>query len=190
MESSMPSIAVATLGLLLLIVSGCESGQAARNMARISLGTTVSYEQEVDAKIAAENQYYQQSVVNLEKSTKKQAGLSEQVDIDSLALSYQAQFADKANPVTESDLRSFGEAIINQVQLGRNSFAVQLAQYKDQTFFALGQLNYQKDALKKVRKGLEELQAELSQTEMAKVWYDFIKETKAKYDESKKDEKK
>jgi hypothetical protein len=79
----MSRISVAIFGLLLLIVSGCESGQAARNMARISLGTTVSYEQEVDAKIAAENQYYQQSVANLEKSTKKQAGLSEQVEIDS-----------------------------------------------------------------------------------------------------------
>jgi hypothetical protein len=105
-------------------------------------------------------------------------------------LSYQAQFADKANSVAENDLRSFGEAVINQIQLDRSNFVVQLVEYKNETFLALSQLTYQKDALKKVRKGLEELQAEPSQTDMAKIWYEVIKDTKAKYDEDKKNNKK
>lgn len=174
----------AVLTVLSLLVSACSSSNTARQMARVTLAQTVSYEKQVDAKIAAERQYYEKSLSKLQKTAEDEPGLSESVDLDSLGLLYQARFTDKhrAELVTDNDLRTFAEATINTVLARRTGFARQLASYKEQSFLSLGELTYQQDSLKQVKKGLEALQAEPSDTDRLKKWYDFIKETKDKYD--------
>jgi hypothetical protein len=100
-----------------------------------------------------------------------------------MAIAWQGKFADKNRPATEQELRAFAQEAIAGTVGVRRALDQQSAAFKEQNFLNLSELSIDKDNLKKVKKGLEQMQAEPQDAAQIAAWFNFLKETKTKYDE-------
>jgi len=169
-------------GLWLLIahiLSACSTGKEAQVLARATLSQTLSYEDQVNVKIKAEDSYYQKSLNAINKSIKRS-----QIENNSNILVRAAQTMQKAASTSQKDLdpidlTRYIDNLLQDLSSNRKIYLSTVKEYNDDLQNSLIQLDKKKSSLKAITSGLEILQADPSETEQLKIWFKFAKDVKA-----------
>lgn len=164
--------------ILVLAISGCATSDEARQVARITLAQLISYEQEVENKIAAEKKYYEERVTQAQKSTTKEEHLNETALTERMAAEEQSRLVKQSTDMQAFDTYTFTDSVLTAISTQRNQSRMILSQIKEQWLESLGNLQPRKTALRNVRRGLEDLQMEgVFDSSRAGEWFKFIQNT-------------
>jgi len=167
----------------IMILSGCATGKEAREVARGTLAEIIKYEELVEKKIGAEQAYYKGSVSVLEESL-KEGQITEAYGIVTRAVQdFQGEVSllPQDKDYQSNDLRNAIERVLKSLQQSADLHANRLSEYNEDLLKSLEALELHKQSLAKVRKGLEKLQAERSEIERAKEFYEFAEKTKKEF---------
>jgi hypothetical protein len=176
-------VTIALVGIAGAVAGGCaDGGEAARQMARVNLAQTVGYEKQIEEKIAAEQSYYEKALKSISQRARESGEDEPSLALNTLATKYQTKFSDKNAPATEADLREFADQAIAAVAEVRSALDQQQEAFKEQSYLNVNALSLDKENLKKVKKALEQLQAEPTDSSRIANWVAFIRETKKELD--------
>lgn len=174
---------VSKVGLIatLVAISGCGSGAASRAVAQLMLAETVTYEQQVDARMEAERRFYREGTEVLEQGRQRRQVVADRVLETQAVLELDAALGKADAPLTREELASWATNLDGRLQRIRSESQRLLAG-------GIEALELRRDDLAKVRKALVRLQAEPSQWERLQELVEFGQETKKQLDElSKRD---
>lgn len=155
-------------------------------MARLALGQTIDYEQQMDAKIAAEKGSYQANLDLADQQLERVVPISEENNIAEISQRYATQWMRQGGDIFPSDLGTFAEEALEDTLKRRQEDAQARLEYQRQAFDALSRLEVKRAALKKAKEELEKLQRDLTPREELKFGYDYVKKVKDEYEKQKK----
>jgi hypothetical protein len=158
--------------LAMLATCSCAGRVESRNAARATLGETVRYEQEVDAKISTEKQFYKDEEDLLSDTASKSYEIAEQNIVNADQTSLSSLIIKDKGQMQPPELISFGTGLISAVR------ANEIASRQYETHLqgldkSLASLDLQKAELAGVRHDLEQLQAGPSTKQQLQSWIDF-----------------
>ncbi len=153
---------------------GCAGQKESQAAARATLGETVRYEQEVDAKIAAENAFYEQENELLTEAANHISQTSE-LNIENSAMAELVAKIEAENGNGQApEISQFARNLVTAIRAKE----IEAAQYSRQVASAsssLQSLDMQKAGLTAVRNDLEQLQAGPSTKQQLQSWIEFGK---------------
>jgi hypothetical protein len=162
-------------------VTRADDGKPSQLVARNALGQVVTYEQQVEAKITSAQTFYNTTRADLLEDIRSASGRRQRTLIKRAA-STAADGAVRSTGTTAEDFRSFGEEIARSVTERRDQEEQRLRVIRNDYLKSLESLDLDKASLQAVRKGLEQLQADLSTIERMKRMLDAAAKIKAGYD--------
>lgn len=168
---------------LMLVVAGhltaCSSGKEARLLALATLSQTLDYEQAIDAKIAAEKNYYRHSVNSIILSMGRSREVAKLVGIERWAQAVQRAISQNRHDLEPADLTDYVDQLLQSTRSDRLAYLEVRKQYDNELQQALLQLQRHKIALAQIIRGLEQLQAEAPDAEQFRLWYQFAADVEA-----------
>ena len=175
----------ATCAVLAFQLCGCQSGREAQNVARIALSETITYGDEVDKKIKAEEAYYKSRVEHLKKDAQDSEVVEESNIVARHSANLEASLTDSnsGHRLTDAELRDFIDKCYESTMAARTNTDAILAA-NDSLFKSLTALDSQKDALESVRQGLEQMQAGHTSVEKVKELIVFGKSAAEAFEKS------
>jgi hypothetical protein len=173
------AVSASTL-FLMVCVARADDGKPSQLVARNALGQVVTYEQQVEAKITSAETFYNTTRAGLLEDIRSASGRRQRTLINRAASTAAAGAVRSTG--TAEDFRSFGEEITRSVTERRDQEEQRLRVIRNDYLKSLESLDLDKASLQAVRKGLEQLQADLSSTERMKRMLDAATKIKAGYD--------
>ena len=171
-------IAYGLLCIAFSLLSGCSTGKEARLLALATLSQTLQYEDAIDAKIAAEKTYYRDSVEAISTSMERSQAVSQLTILDRWAQAVQHKIAIANRDLDPADLSEYLDTLLQTSSSSRTAYLSARKQYNDDLQQALLQLQRKKSSLAQVIRGLQQLQAEPSDSEQFRLWFEFAAEIK------------
>lgn len=161
----------------LVTLSGC-AAQSSREMARVVLVETVAYENLVDKKVAAEERYYNETIVGLASQAADLRSADERLAFDRTVQEFQSNTTLRHGQIADVDVRNFVETFLRETFLRRLDAIKSAAEATDAGTASIRSLETHKDLLLKVERGLAQLQVERSAPAEVETWIQFGKEVK------------
>lgn len=171
--------------MIAIFLFGCASGKEAREVARITLDQIITYEELIERKVKAEQVYYKESLNILHESLKSGQFTTELTMVTKAAQDFQSYVFHSKKDLQPKELRDSVYKLLESLRHSRARYANALTEYNEDLRKSLAALEVHKESLKKVRKGLEQLQAKPSDVERLKEWFEFAKKMKKEYENSK-----
>lgn len=156
----------------LVTLSGC-AAQSSREMARVVLVETVAYENLVDKKVAAEERYYNGTIVGLASQAGDLRSADERLAFDRTVQEFQSNTTLRQGQIADVDVRNFVETFLQRLDAIKSA-----VEATDAGTASIRSLETHKDLLLKVERGLAQLQAERSAPAEVGTWIRFGKEVK------------
>jgi ABC-type Na+ efflux pump permease subunit len=146
--------------LAALLLGGCTGLRQAREVARVTLAQTVSYEQEVDQKAKDEVAYYDQRVTHLKRDGDALIGDSDRALLTRAAQDFQNRVQAAPAAASEALVRDEVDRFLSGLAERQAHYESMLAGFDTNLLNSLESLGLQKAALDRTRKDLEQLQRE------------------------------
>lgn len=137
---------------------GCAGQKAAQQTARVLVGQTLTMEQDINQKIAAETQFVTNSTQLLQEAAERESFTSEQLQLSVSASAFASQTINSSKTITGDDIAAF---LISETEKTWATSSNVLAQANadiDSLNSTIQQLNAKMTQLKSVRTTLESLQ--------------------------------
>lgn len=176
--------------LAVFLSGGCTGVREAREVARISLAQTITYEQLVDQKIKEESAYYDRRVMKLKRAGNALTGDSDRDLLTRAAQDFQSRVQSYQSPVSETLIRDEADRFLADLASKQAYYETMISGFDSNLSNSLESLELQKAALERTRKALEELQREPGTVNELKRLFEFGKKTKEEYDRAAEAKKK
>jgi hypothetical protein len=170
------------LNILILGLVGCATDDAGRNAARVTLTQVVTYEKELDKKIAGETKFFGDVATIFNKKMEVDSVLNENNLYLVESQDYVRELSSLNGRLTQSDLRDTVYEGITKVIEIEAEIEARRTTLKAELLSSLEKLEREKKGLQKVRKGLTDLQTKPSDRQQLDALITFVSETKTIYD--------
>jgi hypothetical protein len=165
--------------LILATACGCGSSAASRAVSRVTLAQTMTYEQQVVARMEAERRFYKAASTQIGEADVRANILGDRGAISQACIDLDALLSESNGEMTRAALASWASSLNEKLVTSRAQ--------SDQLLDAeLEALELRMNELAKVRKALVLLQAEPGQWDRVQEFIKFGQDTKKKLDELNK----
>jgi hypothetical protein len=172
------------------LLSGCVGVRQAREVARVSLAQTITYEQLVDQKIKEESAYYDRRIMKLKEGANTVRASSDYALLVRAAVDFENHVRSAQSPVGETLIRDDVDRFLADLASKQAYYETMIGGFDTHLASSIESLELQKAALQRTRKSLEELQREPGTMDELKRLFEFGKKTKEEYEKSAKKDKK
>jgi hypothetical protein len=186
MRRSIISLQMVKVIIAALLMGGCTGVREAREVARVSLAETITYEQQVQEKIKGESAFYTDRVAHLKRDATALKGDSERTLLTRAAQDFQNRIQSSNTPTTDTIIRDEVDHFLDILVRSQAYSQAMIAGFSTNLLSSVESLELQKAALERTRKGLEELQREPGTIDQLKRLFEFGKKTKEEYEKAVK----